>query len=123
MFPKDEKKAGLNVRAVIKRLDLTGILLFAGGIVLLLAFLLSLSTGEPRFAEGMFGLVLLLMFVWWELRVSSPFIDIRLLIARRTLTSVYAQFIMLNIFNYCLFLDFRVIFRMKCTFPFKRAVF
>ncbi|QSG00823.1 MFS transporter [Bacillus paralicheniformis] len=103
MFPKDEKKAGLNVRAVIKRLDLTGILLFAGGIVLLLAFLLSLSTGEPRFAEGMFGLVLLLMFVWWELRVSSPFIDIRLLIARRTLTSVYAQFIMLNIFNYCLF--------------------
>jgi MFS family permease len=51
----------------------------------------------------MFGLVLLLMFVWWELRVSSPFIDIRLLIARQTLTSVYAQFIMLNIFNYCLF--------------------
>ena len=43
------------------------------------------------------------MFVWWELRVNSPFIDIRLLIARRTLTSVYAQFIMLNIFNYCLF--------------------
>ena len=68
-------------RERLKRLDLTGILLFAGGIVLLLAFLLSLSTGEPRFAEGMFGLVLLLMFVWWELRVSSPFIDIRLLIA------------------------------------------
>ncbi|MDI5787987.1 hypothetical protein PO124_04465 [Bacillus licheniformis] len=37
---------------MIKRLDLTGILLFAGGIVLLLAFLLSLSTGEPRLPRG-----------------------------------------------------------------------
>ncbi|MFN2744731.1 MULTISPECIES: MFS transporter [Bacillus] len=102
MFPKDEKKPGLNARTVIKQLDLTGILLFAGGIVLLLSFLLSLSTA-PHYAAGIGGFVLLFIFVWWELRTDHPFIDMRLFISHRTLSSVYVQFIMLNIFNYCLF--------------------
>ncbi|MCY8023861.1 MFS transporter [Bacillus sonorensis] len=102
MFPKDEKKPGLNAKAVIRQLDLTGILLFAGGIVLLLSFLLSLST-DPHYAEGICGFVLLFIFVWWELRTDHPFIDMRLFVSHRALSSVYVQFIMLNIFNYCLF--------------------
>ncbi|KAA6452129.1 MFS transporter [Bacillus swezeyi] len=102
ILPKDEKKSGVNAKAVIRQLDLTGIILFAGGIALLLSFLLSLNA-SPHYAEGAIGLIFLLMFVWWELRTNSPFIDIRLFISRRSLSSVYIQFIMLNIFNYCLF--------------------
>ncbi|WP_307892838.1 MFS transporter [Bacillus swezeyi] len=102
ILPKDEKKAGVNAKAIIRQLDLTGIILFAGGIALLLSFLLSLNS-SPHYAEGAIGLIFLLMFVWWELRTNSPFIDIRLFISRRSLSSVYIQFIMLNIFNYCLF--------------------
>lgn len=102
MFPKDEKRAGLNVKSVLKQLDLPGIILFACGIVLLLSFLLSLST-VPRYAEGVSGLILLIVFIMWEHRTEKPFIDMRLFISHRALSSVYIQFIILNIFNYCLF--------------------
>ncbi|MEG7282970.1 MFS transporter [Bacillus sp. 0909A] len=101
MFPKDQKK-GVGISAVIRQLDVPGILLFAGGIILLLSFLLSFST-SPHMSEGVIGVILLAAFVWRELKTEKPFIDVRLFKTQRTLSAVYVQFILLNVFFYCLF--------------------
>ncbi|MEC1664998.1 MFS transporter [Bacillus halotolerans] len=101
MFPKDQKK-GVGIRAVIRQLDVPGILLFAGGIILLLSFLLSFST-SPHASEGVIGVILLVAFVWRELKTEKPFIDVRLFKTQRSLSAVYVQFILLNVFFYCLF--------------------
>ncbi|QQF63740.1 MFS transporter [Bacillus mojavensis] len=101
MFPKDKKK-GVGIRAVIRQLDVPGILLFAGGIILLLSFLLSFST-SPHASEGVIGVILLVAFVWRELKTEKPFIDVRLFKTQRSLSAVYVQFILLNVFFYCLF--------------------
>ncbi|MFJ9288720.1 MFS transporter [Bacillus halotolerans] len=101
MFPKDQKK-GVGIRVVIRQLDVPGILLFAGGIILLLSFLLSFST-SPHASEGVIGVILLAAFVWRELKTEKPFIDVRLFKTQRSLSAVYVQFILLNVFFYCLF--------------------
>ncbi|MEC1405472.1 MFS transporter [Bacillus halotolerans] len=101
MFPKDQKK-GVGIRTVIRQLDVPGILLFAGGIILLLSFLLSFST-SPHASEGVIGVILLVAFVWRELKTEKPFIDVRLFKTQRSLSAVYVQFILLNVFFYCLF--------------------
>ncbi|UQZ47641.1 MFS transporter [Bacillus sp. PK3-037] len=101
MFPKDQKK-GVGIRTVIRQLDVPGILLFAGGIILLLSFLLSFST-SPHASEGVIGVILLAAFVWRELKTEKPFIDVRLFKTQRSLSAVYVQFILLNVFFYCLF--------------------
>jgi MFS family permease len=102
VFPKDRKKESSNVKNILTQLDLLGIGLFTAGIVLLLWFLLSLET-EIHFVAGMSGVGLLLLFIWWELRRTTPFIDIRLFKLHPKLSWVYIQFIFLNIFFYCLF--------------------
>lgn len=102
MFPKDKKREGTGWKVIFRRLDVPGILLFAGGIIFLLSFLLSFST-IPHYAEGVIGLLLLGGFIWRELKVQHPFIDIRLFKTQRSLSAVYVQFIILNVFFYCLF--------------------
>ncbi|CAN2250898.1 putative efflux transporter [Bacillus subtilis] len=101
MFPKDQKK-GAGIKTIIRQLDILGIVLFAGGIILLLSFLLSFST-SPHAVEGVLGVLLLGAFVWHELKTDKPFIDVRLFKTQRNLSAVYVQFILLNVFFYCLF--------------------
>lgn len=101
MFPKDQKK-GAGIKTIIRQLDILGIVLFAGGIIFLLSFLLSFST-SPHAVEGVLGLLLLCAFVWRELKTDKPFIDVRLFKTQRNLSAVYVQFILLNVFFYCLF--------------------
>lgn len=120
MFPKDEKREIGGLKGVLRQLDTIGILLFAGAIILLLSFLLSFST-KPHYTEGVFGLLFVGLFIWRELKTEKPFIDVRLFKTHRKLSSVYIQFILLNIFFYCIFSGFRAIFRMKCICPFRQA--
>ncbi|MGD2435707.1 MFS transporter [Bacillus velezensis] len=102
MFPKDEKREIGGLKGVLRQLDTIGILLFAGAIILLLSFLLSFST-KPHYTEGVFGLLFVGLFIWRELKTEKPFIDVRLFKTHRKLSSVYIQFILLNIFFYCIF--------------------
>lgn len=102
MFPKDEKRKTGGLKAILRELDTAGILLFAGAIILLLSFLLSFST-KPHYLEGVFGLLFIGLFIWRELKTEKPFIDVRLFKTHRKLSSVYIQFILLNIFFYCIF--------------------
>ncbi|MBV2197193.1 MFS transporter [Bacillus velezensis] len=102
MFPKDEKREIGGLKGVLRQLDTIGIFLFAGAIILLLSFLLSFST-KPHYTEGVFGLLFVGLFIWRELKTEKPFIDVRLFKTHRKLSSVYIQFILLNIFFYCIF--------------------
>ncbi|KHD85059.1 MFS transporter [Heyndrickxia ginsengihumi] len=101
MIPKDEKKKDSDLKSIL-HLDWFGILLFSIGLVFLLWFLLSLDTAF-HIVAGMIGIVFLVIFVWHELKAKTPFIDIHFLNQNRPLTMVYIQFIVLNLFNYCLF--------------------
>ncbi|MGE6630321.1 MFS transporter [Bacillus sp. NPDC077027] len=102
MFPKGKKKEGIRVKVALRTLDLPGMLLFTLCIVLLLSFLLSLS-GGIQYAQGVLCLLSGGAFIWWELKIDHPFIDIRLFRSQKRLSTVYLQFIVLNIFFYCLF--------------------
>lgn len=102
MFPKDKKQEGSSIKNVLQHLDFLGIFLFAAGMILLLWFLLSFNA-SPHYIAGIGGVVFILLFIWRELKARDPFIDVRLFKTNHALTSVYIQFIVLNLFNYCLF--------------------
>jgi MFS family permease len=102
LFPRDQKKEKSHFKDILSHVDLTGIALFSAGIVFLLWFLLSIKT-NIHLISGIAGIVLLALFIWWELKAKEPFIDIRLFRSAPSLSWVYLQFICLNIFFYCLF--------------------
>ncbi|MED1201617.1 MFS transporter [Heyndrickxia acidicola] len=102
MFPKDSNEKRTEFKMLLKQLDLLGILLFGTGMVLLLWFLLSFKT-SVHYLSGILGIVFIGLFIWRELKAAIPFIDVRLFKSEPILTRVYLQFIVLNLFNYCLF--------------------
>ncbi|WP_211062149.1 MFS transporter [Heyndrickxia faecalis] len=102
IFPKDPENRHASFKDVVHELDWTGIFLFAAGLVLLLYFLLELESAVHIWT-GVAGIVLLVLFVIYEARTGRPFIDVRFLSKHRSLSVVYLQFIVLNLFNYCLF--------------------
>lgn len=84
------------------QLDIPGIVLFGGMIVLVLVFLLSLTT-HVAWGTGIAGLALLVLFGWWELRVDRPFIDLRMFRDNPPFTWVDLQFVTANIIFYSIF--------------------
>jgi MFS family permease len=87
--PKDEPLQRRPLREIASRIDLSGIVLFGGTMSALLVFLLSLPTphwiplGLASALCGVLGL--------WELRVATPFIDMRLLVSNLALTRTYLR--------------------------------
>ncbi|WML39280.1 MFS transporter [Neobacillus sp. OS1-2] len=102
MFPKDVKQDKAHMKALFFNLDFLGILFFAAGMVFFLWFLLSFET-NIHVLSGIIGILFFVLFAWRELRVTEPFIDIRIFKSHPKLSMVYIQFIFLNIFFYCLF--------------------
>ena len=90
-IPRDQPIEGSRtVREIAARIDLAGIIGFSGTMISLLVFLMALPT--PNWIA--IGLAILIgsALVWWELRASHPFIDIRLLATNRGLTLTYLRF-------------------------------
>jgi MFS family permease len=85
-------------RSTSAGLDPLGILLFAAAMVGLLVFLLDFQW-VCLAAAVVLGIVLL----WWELRVSRPFIDVRMLRANRLLSRTYARVAVTYIVFYTIF--------------------
>ncbi|WP_240812576.1 MULTISPECIES: MFS transporter [unclassified Streptomyces] len=77
-------------RQVATRLDVPGIVCFGGALASLLLFLMRL----PRPDWIVLGLAVMVGagLVWWELRASHPFIDVRLLGTNLALTRTYLRF-------------------------------
>ncbi|MED4205154.1 MFS transporter [Neobacillus mesonae] len=102
MFPKDVKKDKDTIKKLFSHLDFLGIGLFAFGMVFFLWFLLSFEE-KVHYLSGIAGIIFFLLFIFLELRVKEPFIDVKIFKSHPKLTLVYVQFIILNIYFYCLF--------------------
>ncbi|MFG3366910.1 MFS transporter [Streptomyces sp. NPDC048156] len=87
--PRDEPLERRPLRELAGRIDVTGIVLFAGTMSALLVFLLSLPHAQwiPLALAVVLGIVL----VSWELRAGAPFIDMRLLGSNLALTRTYLR--------------------------------
>lgn len=86
---------------VLSMVDLPGILLFSGTLVSLLFFFLSRS-GNLLWLLPVVVVIAILLVVW-ERRVSAPFFNVRMLASNRRLISVYAQFAAVNVVFYSVF--------------------
>jgi MFS family permease len=80
----------LRFRDVASRLDLAGIAGFALAMIALLLFLFGLPA--PRWYLLGVSAVLWIALVFWELRASAPFLDLRMLAANKALTRTYLRF-------------------------------
>ncbi|HEX3590081.1 MAG TPA: MFS transporter [Pseudonocardiaceae bacterium] len=89
-IPADARAERRTPRDIAAAIDLTGIAAFAGTLVALLVFLLSL----PRLDWVALGLAVVIaaVLVWWELRVDGPFFDVRLLATNLALTRTYLRY-------------------------------
>ncbi|MFC0042480.1 MFS transporter [Actinomadura rayongensis] len=81
---------GLRRSEVVARLDVPGIAGFAAAMLALLVFLFELPTVHWWILAV--SIALWIADIAWELRVDSPFIDVRLLAARPALTNAYVLF-------------------------------
>src|SRR5882757_2106036 len=87
--PKDEPLQRRPLREIASRIDVSGIVLFAGTMSALLVFLLSLPT--PHWIPLGVAIALCVVLVLWELRAATPFIDMRLLVSNLALTRTYVR--------------------------------
>jgi MFS family permease len=75
---------------LLRRLDLPGMAAFAVAMTALMALLLSITTGVRWWLLPVF-LVAVLALVGWELRASTPFLDLRTLARNTALTNTYLR--------------------------------
>lgn len=90
-FPPDGERETGTIGELVRSSDLPGILLFAGAMTTLLAFLLSVGTG-PTWPMLPAAIVFGSGLIWWERRAATPFLDVRMLAANPRLLAVYGQF-------------------------------
>jgi nicotinamidase-related amidase/predicted MFS family arabinose efflux permease len=80
---------GRTPRDLLARIDVAGIVGFGAAMTALLVFLLSLPT--PNWPALLLTVVLAAALVWWELRATNPFLDVRLLVSNGALTRTYLR--------------------------------
>ena len=100
-IPKDEPLQRRPLCEIASRIDVTGIALFGGLMSALLVFLMSLP--RPQWIALGVTIALSVALLLWELRASTPFIDIRLLISNLALTRTYIRGALLLLSFYALF--------------------
>jgi MFS family permease len=88
--PDTPLKAAQGLRGLAERIDFVGIAAFAAAMSALLVFLFSLPS--PNWLMLAVGLVLGGLLLAWELRVSRPFLDLRLLARNGALSRTYLRF-------------------------------
>lgn len=90
-IPRDGPVEGSrSFREVATRIDLAGIVGFGGTVTALLVFLLGLP--HPDWIALALTVALGIGLVWWELRASRPFFDVRLLATHLALTRTYLRY-------------------------------
>lgn len=98
-IPADPKTAEhRNSWRTLIELDVVGMAGFAGSLAAVLVFLLSLP--HPVWIGLVLAVVLGTMWVGWELRARSPFIDVRLLKTNTALTRTYLRYALTTLCMY-----------------------
>jgi predicted MFS family arabinose efflux permease len=87
--PKDEPLQRRSLREIAGGVDICGIALFGCTMSALLTFLLSLP--RPQWTALGVTIALCVVLVLWELRASTPFIDMRLVVSNLALTRTYVR--------------------------------
>jgi predicted MFS family arabinose efflux permease len=93
------------VRAIARLIDPVGVALFTVTVAVLLWFLVT-AIPHPTWVLLTIPPVAAVLLVAYELRHSSPFFDVRLLMRRPRLLGVYGQFILVNVVFYGIFFGF-----------------
>ncbi|MBU3059949.1 MFS transporter [Nocardia sp. NEAU-G5] len=88
--PDPKRAEPMNVRQIVSKLDVPGILGFAGAVLTLLIFLFGLPSAHWWVLA--LSLALWAVLVPWELRARTPFLDVRLLAANPGLANTYLRF-------------------------------
>jgi MFS family permease len=89
-IPRDTAAvAPRRARDVAARIDVVGIIGFAGAMTALLVFLLALP--HPTWPALAIAVVIAIALVRWELRVATPFFDVRQLASNLALTRTYLR--------------------------------
>jgi MFS family permease len=90
-IPKDTDRArGHSAREVFTRVDVLGVVGFAGSMTALLVFLLALP--RPDWMALGVAVAVAAALVAWELRAENPFLDVRLLASNLPLTRTYLRY-------------------------------
>ncbi|WP_067932557.1 MFS transporter [Alicyclobacillus kakegawensis] len=105
-IPSDNRATPVSIKMSFRTLsnlvDGLGILFFCVGMVgILIAVLSSKTVGNC--AIGMTGLIAMALFVWRELRETTPFIPLRSFGKYPAMTWVHLQFVLVNVLYYSLF--------------------
>jgi MFS family permease len=89
-IPKDDAATTPRyAREVATRIDVVGIIGFGGAMTALLVFLLGLP--DPNWVALGIAVVVAVALVYWELRVATPFFDVRQLASNLALTRTYLR--------------------------------
>jgi MFS family permease len=95
-FAPADKNDGSNTTSMtLRESDIPGILAFVGAMVLVMMSVLNAVPGYRWWLLAA-GSVATVLFVWRELRFSSPFLDLRLLGRNRALLLIYLGFALFN---------------------------
>jgi MFS family permease len=98
-IPRDPRIEGsTTAREVAVRIDAAGIVGFGGTMAALLVFLMSIP--HPDWIALGVAVVVGAALVWWELRASHPFLDVRLLASNLALTRTYLRWALLGLCVY-----------------------
>jgi MFS family permease len=98
-IPRDPRIEGTrSAREVAVRIDVAGIVGFGGAMAALLVYLMSIP--HPDWVALGVGVVVGTALVWWELRASHPFFDVRVLAANLALTRTYLRWALLGLCVY-----------------------
>ena len=93
-IPRDPpREQARSAREVAARIDVAGVAGFGGALAALLVFLLSLP--RPDWIALAVAVVAGALLIWWELRASRPFLDVRLLAQNLALTRTYLRWAVL----------------------------
>jgi MFS family permease len=87
--PKDAPLQRRPLTEIASRIDVNGVVLFAGTMSAGLVFLLSLP--KPHSIALAVAVALCVALIVWELRTATPFIDMRVLITNPALTRTYIR--------------------------------
>jgi MFS family permease len=90
------------IRALIQKLDVWGIILFALAIIMSLLFLLSLAE-TIKWGSGLLAVASILVFYVWETQSQMPFINLRMFRQNMAFTWVLLQFVTVNTIFYSIF--------------------
>jgi len=98
-IPRDAPVQGSRkARDIAARIDVAGIAGFGGTMTALLIFLMSVP--RPDWAALGVAVVLAAGLLWWELRASHPFLDVRLLASNLALTRTYLRWALMALCVY-----------------------